>query len=57
MLEKIDESHQGIVKTKQRAQVLLFWPGMMTQTEEQVAKCFKCSQYQTTHAKEPMIVT
>ena len=57
MLEKIHESHQGIVKSKQRARDLLFWPGMMTQIEEQVAKCFKCSQYQTAHAKEPMIIT
>ncbi|KAL9978354.1 hypothetical protein ACROYT_G015855 [Oculina patagonica] len=57
MLEKKHESHQGIVKSKQRARDLLFWPGMMTQVEEQVAKCFKCSQYQTTHAKEPMIIT
>ena len=29
----------------------------MTQIEEQVANCFKCSQYQTAHAKEPMIIT
>ena len=57
MLEKIHESHQGIVKSKQHARDLLFWPGMMTQIEEQVAKCFKCSQYQTAHAKEPMIIT
>ena len=57
MLEKIHESHQGIVKSKQLARDMLFWPGMMTQIEEQVAKCFKCSQYQTTHAKEPMIIT
>ncbi len=55
MLEKIHESHQGIVKSNQHARDLLFWPGMMTQIEEQVAKCFKCSQ--TAHAKEPMIIT
>ena len=33
MLEKIHGSHQGIVKSKQRAQDVLFWPGMATQIE------------------------
>ena len=28
MLDKIHESHQGIVKCKQRARDILFWPGM-----------------------------
>ena len=30
-LEKIHESHQGIVKYKQGAHDVLFWPGMSTQ--------------------------
>ena len=56
MLEKIHESHQGIVKSKQCARNVLFWPGMVTQIEERVTQCFKCSQYQKAHAKEPMII-
>ena len=56
MLEKIHESHQRIVKSKQRARDVLFWPGMATQIEERVSKCYKCSQHQRAHAKEPMIM-
>ena len=31
MLSRIHESHQGIVKSKQRARSVLFWPGMNSQ--------------------------
>ena len=57
MLDKIHESHQGIVKCKQRARDLLFWPGMSAQIEDRVAKCDTCSQNQRAHAKEPMVVS
>ena len=57
MLDKIHESHQGIVKCKQRARDILFWPGMSAQIEDRVAKCNTCSQYQRAHAKEPMVAS
>ena len=38
MLDRILESHQGIVKCKQRAREFLFWPGLSLQMEE-VSKC------------------
>ena len=38
MLDRILESHQGIVKCKQRAREILFWPGLSLQMEE-VSKC------------------
>ena len=56
MLEKIHKFHQAIVKCKQRARDVLFWPGMSAQIEEQVARCSICSQYQRANAKEPMII-
>ena len=57
MLDKIHESHQGIVKCEQRTCDKLFWPGMSAQIEDRVAKCDTCSQYQRAHAKEPMVVS
>lgn len=55
MLKKIHESHLGIVKCKQRARDVLFWPGMSSQIEEKVSKCPTCCQYQRSNPKEPMI--
>ena len=45
MLELIHESHQGIVKCKQRARDVLFWPGMSSQIEEKVSQCSLCAQF------------
>ena len=32
MLAQLHESHQGLVRTKQRAQLKIYWPGIMTLT-------------------------
>ena len=56
MLALIHQSHQGIVKCKQRARDILFWPGMSSQIEDKVSKCSVCSQFQKAQAREPMIV-
>ena len=42
MLDRIHESHQGIVKYKQRARDILFWSGMLSQIEDKVFKCTIC---------------
>ena len=60
MLEKIHESRTSgnNVKCKQWPHDVLFWPGMSTQIEEQVAKC-TCSTLQPisqANTKEPMII-
>ena len=39
MLKLIHDSYQGIVKCKQRARDILFWPGMSSQIEEKVSQC------------------
>ena len=56
MLDRIHESHQGIVKCKQRARDILFWPGMSSQIEDKVSKCSTCSQFQRAQPKEPMVI-
>ena len=55
MLEKIHASHLGMVKCKQRARDVLFWPGMGKDIEETIAKCDTCLQCQSSNPKEPMI--
>ena len=56
MLDRIHESHQGIVKCEQRAQDILFWPGMSSQIEDKVSKFSTCSQFQRAQPKEPMVI-
>jgi len=56
MLDRIHESHQGIVKFKHRARNILFWPGMSSQIEDKVSKCSICSQFQRAQPKEPIVI-
>ena len=46
MLKLIHESHEGIVKCKQRGRDILFRPGMSSQIEEKVSQCSLCAQFQ-----------
>jgi transposase InsO family protein len=55
MLEKIHEGHLGIVKCKQRARDVLYWPGLARDIEEKVSKCQTCSQRQRQQPKEPLL--
>ncbi|XP_060085632.1 uncharacterized protein K02A2.6-like [Ylistrum balloti] len=55
MLEKLYVAHLGIVKTKQRARQILFWPRMNHDIEQIVSKCAVCNQYRKSNSKEPLI--
>ena len=41
----VHESHMGIVKCKQLARDILYWPGMNKQVEDAVSKCATCQQH------------
>ena len=56
MLQLIHESHQGIVKCKQRGRDILFRPGMSSQIEEKVSQCSLCTQFQRAQPREAMII-
>lgn len=45
MLQRIHESHLGIVKYKERARDVMFWPGMAKQIEDVVLKCAICNTF------------
>lgn len=53
-MEKLHESHQGIVRTKQRARDVIFWPCINKEIEEMIKKCSVCLENQKQNAKEPM---
>ena len=55
MLKIIHASHMGIVKFKQRAKDLVYWPGMSSQIEDVVSNCSICNTYRQSNTKELMI--
>ena len=55
MLGIIHKSHFGIVRCKQRAREVLFWPGMATQIKELISRCDVCKQYPRAQQREPMV--
>ncbi|CAC5366661.1 unnamed protein product [Mytilus coruscus] len=56
MLDKIHESHLGIVKCKSRARDVFSWIGMGQDIEDKVKSCGLCAQHQSLNAKEPMLM-
>lgn len=57
MLEIIHESHLGIVKCKQRAREVLYWPAMNAEVEAVVAACPRCAEYPNKLPPEPLSPT
>ena len=55
MLNKIHESHLGIVKCKERARDMLYWPGMSTHIEDVVSQCAVCNENKNSNPKEPLL--
>eukprot|EP00117_Sycon_ciliatum_P038875 scpid16023/ scgid28814/ Transposon Ty3-G Gag-Pol polyprotein; Gag3-Pol3; Transposon Ty3-1 TYA-TYB polyprotein; Capsid protein; p24; Spacer peptide p3; Nucleocapsid protein p11; Ty3 protease; p16; Spacer peptide J; Reverse transcriptase/ribonuclease H; p55; Integrase p61; Integrase p58 len=53
-LQRLHASHQGIVRTKQRARQVLYWPGMTVDIERTVRSCSKCQQHLPSQPKEPL---
>nr|XP_039248789.1 uncharacterized protein K02A2.6-like [Styela clava] len=49
-----ESSHLGIVKCKQRAREVFFWPSMNSDVEQLVKKISKCATYQKALSKEPL---
>jgi len=54
ILEQLHMSHQGIVRTKQRARNTLYWPGMDNDIENLIAACSQCQDYLQSNSKEPL---
>ena len=54
MLRQIHNSHLGIVKRRQRAREVLFWPGMSVEIEQMVNNCSVCADYTKNQPSEPL---
>ena len=58
MLRQIHKSHLGIVKCRQRAREVLFWPGMSLDVEQMVTNCSVCADLakkQPTRSLKPTV--
>jgi len=57
MLNLVQESILGIIKCKQRALEVLYWPAMNSDNEEPVKNCTKCTDFQRKQLSGPLLPT
>lgn len=55
IVNKIHESHQVVVKSKQRVKDILFWSGMNVQIQEAVEKYATYTKFRRGNQKEPLM--
>ena len=55
-LKTIHSSHLGMLKCKQRARELIYWPGMNKQIEDVVSRCSACLTHRNKPQREPMVI-
>ena len=55
ILKRVHVGHMGMVKCKNRAKEVMFWPSMNSQIEDIVSNCPACTEHQRSNSKEPMI--
>lgn len=55
ILRKLHSAHQGIVRTKRRAQQTVFWPGITNDITMLVEQCSPCQERLPSQCQEPML--
>ena len=55
VLSQLPELHQGSVRTKQRATLTVYWPGIDNAIDNLILNCQKCQDCLPSNAKEPII--
>ncbi|UYV84832.1 K02A2.6-like, partial [Cordylochernes scorpioides] len=55
ILQVVHSSHQGIAASKEKARSAFYWPGMITQVENEVEKCRTCQEYSRKNPEESRI--
>jgi len=54
VLTQLHVSHQGIVRTKQRARQAVYWPGLTVDIERVVRSCATCQELLPSNQREPL---
>ena len=55
ILNDLHESHQGLVRTKQRARLTVYWPGLDNDIDNIITSCQICQDHLPSNHKEPAI--
>ncbi|KAK9687429.1 Integrase zinc binding domain [Popillia japonica] len=53
-LKTLHETHIGIVKTKEKARNLLYWPGIMANIESMISNCHVCNRYSNFNRRDSL---
>ena len=56
ILHELHLSHQGAVRTKQRAKLTVYWPGLNNDIDNIILSCKQCQDSLPSHCKEPLIM-
>lgn len=55
ILRLLHEPHFGVVKTKQRARQVVFWPGMSSDIQSMISNCYVCERYQNSKQNDVLM--
>ena len=55
ILTQLHESHQGSIRTKQRARLSVYWPGIDNDIDNVILSCKQCQDHLPSNPKEPII--
>ena len=55
VLSDLHSSHQGLVPTKQRARLTVYWPGIDNDIDNTILSCQFCQDHLPSNPKEPLI--
>lgn len=56
ILYELHASHQGAIRTKQRAKLIVYWPGINNNIDNVILICKQCQDGLPSHSKEPIIM-
>jgi len=56
MLSCLHDAHQGSTRTKQRAHLTVYWPGMDRDIDRAILACKQCQDHLPSQTKEPIIL-
>ena len=56
VLHQLHESHQGSVRTKQRARLVVYWPGIDNDIDNTILGCKQCQENLPSNPQEPIII-
>lgn len=55
VLEQLHDSHQGLVRTKERPQLIVYWPNIAYDSDNVISFCKMCQDRLPSHPKEPIV--